>query len=127
MLIASPRRECSGSDTACSVNLQYLTILWLQNISGRFQSQLFDCFAQDFLRRGINQEAIIKHHAQRVISNNEPDGVVLIKHREHERTLDLFSHGLQAVKVEGFLLFKKLYRNVTIRFNTRHWQTFFHS
>lgn len=36
MLIAGSRCKCSGSDTACSVNLQYLTILWLQNIGGRF-------------------------------------------------------------------------------------------
>ena len=34
---------------------------------------------------------------------------------------------MQAVKVEGFLLFKKLHRNVAVRLNTRHWQILFHT
>ena len=34
---------------------------------------------------------------------------------------------MQAVEVEGFLLFKKLHRNVAVRFNTRERQIFFHA
>ena len=127
MLIAGSRCESPGSDTACSVNLQYLALLWLQNIGGRFQPQLFDGLPEDFLRRGVNQEAIIEHYAQWIVPDDEPDGVILIQNRKHKRTLDLFSHKFQAVEVEGFLLFKKLYRNVTIRFNTRHRQILFHT
>ena len=33
-----------------SVDLQNLALLWLQNIGGRFQPQLFDCLAENFLR-----------------------------------------------------------------------------
>ena len=103
MFVTCPWCECPGSDTAIAVNLQNLALLWLQNIGGRFQSQLLDSLAQDFLRRGVNQKTIIKHDAQRVISNNEPDRIVLIQYGKDERALDLLSHSLQAVKVEGFI------------------------
>ena len=39
----------------------------------------------------------------------------------------LLQHGLQAVKVEGFLLFKKLHRNVAVCLNARHREIFFHA
>ena len=94
MLIASPRRECPGSDTAIAVNLQYLALLWLQNIGGRFQPQLFDGLAEDFLRGGVNQKATIEHNAKRIVPDDEPDGVILIQNRKHKRALDLFSHSL---------------------------------
>ena len=127
MLIAGSRRKCPGSDTACSVDSQNLALLWLQNIGGRFQPQLFDGLAQNFLRRGVNQEAIIEHHAQRVISDNEPDGVILVQHCKDERALDRFSHSLQAVKVEGFLLFKELNGNIAVRFHACQRKIFFHA
>ena len=50
MLIASPRRECFGSDSACSVDSQNLALLWLQNIGGRFQSQLLDSRERRYAR-----------------------------------------------------------------------------
>ena len=127
MLIAGSRCECPGSDTAGAVDFHDFSFLRFENISGRFQPQLFQRLAQNFLRRGVNQKSIIEHYAQWVISDNEPDGVILIQNRKHKRTLDLFSHSLQAVEVEGFLLFKKLHRNVTVRFNTRERQIFFHA
>ena len=34
---------------------------------------------------------------------------------------------MQAVEVEGFLLFKKLHCNVAVRFDARHRQIFFHA
>ena len=40
VLEGGSRRECSGSDSASAVNLQYLALLWLQNIGGHFQPQL---------------------------------------------------------------------------------------
>ena len=97
--------RCEGacSDTAIPVDFHNFALLWLQNISGRFQSQLFDNLAQNFLRRGVNQKAIIKHDAERIIANHEPDRIVLIQYRKHKRTLDLLSHGLQAAEVEGFI------------------------
>ena len=97
------RRECAGSDTAVAVDFHDFALLRFENVSGRFQSQLFDCLAEDFLCRGVNQKSIIEHHAERIISNYEPDGVVLIQNRKDKGTLDLFSHGLQAVKVEGLV------------------------
>ena len=103
MFVTCPWCECPGSDTAIAVNLQYLALLWLQNIGGRFQPQLFDCFTQDFLRRGVNQKAIIEHNAQRIVSDNEPDGIVLIQNRKDKGTLDRFSHSFQAVEVEGLV------------------------
>ena len=127
MLIASPRRECFGSDSACSVDSQNLALLWLQNIGGRFQSQLLDSLAQDFLRRGVNQKTIIEHYAQWIVPDDEPDGIVLIQNGKHKRALDLFSHSFKAVEVEGFLLFKKLHRNIAVRFNTCHREIFFHT
>ena len=97
------RCEGAGGDTAVAVNFHNLALLWLQNVSGRFQSQLFDCFAEDFLCRGVNQKAIIEHYAQRIIADHEPDGIVLIQNGKHKRTLDLFSHSFQAVEVEGLV------------------------
>ena len=127
MLVRRVRCEGAGSDTTGAVDFHDFALLRFENISGRFQSQLFDCFAEDFLRGGVNQEAIIEHHAQWIVPNYEPDSVLFIKYRKDERLLDLFSHRFQAVKVEGFLLFEKLNGNVAVRLNTRHWQTFFHS
>ena len=84
MFVTCPWCECPGSDTAIAVNLQNLALLWLQNIGGRFQSQLLDSLAQDFLRRGVNQKAIIEHHAKRIVSDNEPDGIIPIQNGKHK-------------------------------------------
>ena len=40
--------------------------------------QLLDGFAEYFLSGSVNQEATIEHHAKRIVSDHEPDGVVLI-------------------------------------------------
>ena len=71
--------------------------------SADFQPQLFQRLAEDFLRRGVNQKAIIEHHAQWIVPDYEPDRVILVQNGKHERTLDLLSHSLQAVEVEGFI------------------------
>ena len=78
------RCEDACSDTAGAVDFYDLALLWLQNIGGRFQPQLFDGLTEDFLRRSVEQKTIVEHDAQRVISDDEPDGVVLIKYRKDE-------------------------------------------
>ena len=44
-----------------------------------------------------------------------------------EKGIRYLVEAFKAVKVEGFLLFKKLHRNVAVRFNTRERQIFFHA
>ena len=127
MLERRVRCEGPSGDTAGAVDFHDFALLRFENIGGRFQPQLFQRLAEDFLRRGVNQKSIIKHHTERIISDDEPDRIVFIQHCKHKRALDLLSHSLQAVEVEGFLLFKKLHCNVAVRFNTCEWQIFFHA
>ena len=86
--------------------------------------QLFDRFAENFLRGSVNQKAIVEHDAQWIVPDNEPDGVILIQNRKHKRTLDLLSHSFQAVEVEGIVFLQKLHRNVAIGFHARQRQIF---
>ena len=103
MFVAGFRCKCASGDTACSVDFQNFTLLRLQNVRGRFQPQFLDGLTEDFLRRGVNQKAIIEHHAQWIVPDDEPDGVILIQNRKHKRTLDCFSHRFQAAEVEGLV------------------------
>ena len=56
---------------------------------------------------------------KRVITLDEVYIVFLIKHGEHKRTLDKLRHLTNGFHVEGFLLFKKLYRYVAVGFDGR--------
>ena len=114
--------KVSHRNAACPVDFQNLPLLRFLDVDWYAETQPLCCLTQDFFRGCVQQKSLIVKQAQWVIAHNKPDGILAVQHRKHKRALDILSHSLQAVKVEGFLLFKELDGNIAVCLHTGNWQ-----